>query len=258
MKGLVSTTEMLEVPYGDTYINLTLPTTFGNSDQDEEAIGLIKERYIRDLQVIGQAKSRLFLRETRAGNSVDVEAKGLEQHTYIVSEHPEIDKPDLDVTDRGIQWKPNKDDLPRILSVYLSYLEHKGLHLRSFNGVYLTQDQSVKDYKTALLDAGIPPELLDGREDIWQDLREFQKDLTISHNLNYNLFSLEGKKWRLKVYNTRDARSKAKAKIAAAAHYYLSERLSNDHLIVKSESPEPIEVNGVYMVLQELKDGPNV
>ena len=99
---------------------------------------------------------------------------------------------------------------------------------------------SIEDFLTQ---AGIQDELIEGNRDLWDFARHLEHNEVVSYNETYKLVDKNGERWVLKVTDVEH-----KAKIEAAANYYLSDHFS---FIVPGMSPDPIKINGLYLTLQK-------
>jgi thiamine kinase-like enzyme len=93
-----------------------------------------------------------------------------------------------------------------------------------------------------LCDVGIPEQALENRE-LWNYVKTIQQTGIVSRWKNFDAVTKDGRHVHIKISD-----NKARAQMEAAANYYLSSHMS---FIVPGLYPEPLEANGVYVVVQE-------
>jgi thiamine kinase-like enzyme len=93
-----------------------------------------------------------------------------------------------------------------------------------------------------LCDVGIPEQALENRE-LWNYVKTIQQTGVVSRWKNFDAVTKDGRHVHIKISD-----NKARAQMEAAANYYLSSHMS---FIVPGLYPEPLEANGVYVVVQE-------
>jgi hypothetical protein len=94
-----------------------------------------------------------------------------------------------------------------------------------------------------LISAGIPEEAILGNQELWDYMQKVERNEIVSANKNFYVTDSNGEKLLLKISD-----NKTKAKIEAAANYYLGNHFN---FIIPGKSPKPIEANGLYMTLQK-------
>ena len=94
-----------------------------------------------------------------------------------------------------------------------------------------------------LVSVGIPEEALHKNISLWHSLQSIQKNEFVSKNQTFFITDKNKEEWLLKF-----TRNKQRAFLETAASYYLSE---NFDFILPGKFPEPVESNGVYMIMQK-------
>lgn len=103
--------------------------------------------------------------------------------------------------------------------------------------------ENSSDLYTKLLQAGIPEEAIEANEELWDFLQDAKRNEIISQNRSFYVRDKDGNRLLLKITG-----NKAKARMEAAANYYLSSHLK---FIAPGKFSEPLEANGLYLTLQK-------
>jgi hypothetical protein len=142
-----------------------------------------------------------------------------------------------------------KQDSPEkrawVLQVAEKMIEGKGplgFYLRK----QLQARNEMNTLEDMLLEAGVPESAMN--EEIWQYAKEIKSNPTISRNRSFIVEDVDGKTYLYKTIE-KTKENKTRAAIEAAANYYLSDHFD---FIVAGKHPEPIEVSGLYVTVQEI------